>query len=77
VIAAASTAYTLFLIWAAGYVFIFLACILLAPATILYFMARRQQKEQVFTPAGLIIFLVVLAFAAVGIALLATGVVQV
>jgi len=77
VIAAISTAYTLFLIWAAGYVFIFLACILLAPATILYFMARRQQKEQVFTPAGLIIFLVVLAFAAVGIALLATGVVQV
>jgi len=77
VIAAASTAYTLFLIWAAGYVFIFLACILLAPATILYFMALRQQKEQVFTPAGLIIFLVVLAFAAVGIALLATGVVQV
>lgn len=76
-VAAVSTVYTLFLIWAAGYTFLFLACILLAPATALYVIARREQKAQVFTTAGLVIFLLVLTFAAIGIVLLATGVVQV
>lgn len=76
-IAIVSTVYTLFLIWAAGYTFLFLACILLAPATLLYFIARREQEAQVFTTSGLEIFLLVLAFAAIGIVLLATGVVQI
>ena len=77
VIGAISTVYTLFLIWAAGYTFLFLACILLAPATVLYIMARREQGARIFTPAGLIVFLVVLAFAAIGLVLLGTGAVQV
>jgi arginine:ornithine antiporter/lysine permease len=77
VIAVISTIYTLFLIWAAGYTFLFLSCILLAPATVLYFLARREQKAKVFTTPGLIVFLVVLAFAAIGIVLLATGFVQI
>ncbi|MFE5670194.1 basic amino acid/polyamine antiporter [Agromyces sp. NPDC056523] len=77
VVAAISTAYTLFLMWAAGYVFLFLACILLAPATALYVIARRQGKGKVFTAPGLAIFIVVLAFAVIGIVLLATGVVQI
>lgn len=76
-IAAVSTAYTLFLIWAAGYTFLFLACILLAPATVLYILARREQKATAFTTPGLIVFCLVLAFAAIGIVLLATGVVQI
>ncbi|MBT2134600.1 basic amino acid/polyamine antiporter [Croceibacterium sp. LX-88] len=76
-IAAVSTAYTLFLIWAAGYVFLFLACILLAPATALYFIARREQNAPVFTKPGLIVFLIILAFAVIGIVLLAKGVVQI
>ena len=77
VIAAVSTNYTLFLMWAAGYVFLFLACILLAPATVLYILARRQQGARVFTRPGLAIFIVVLAFAVIGVVLLATGVVQI
>ncbi|TYL53704.1 basic amino acid/polyamine antiporter [Agromyces mariniharenae] len=77
VIASVSTIYTLFLMWAAGYVFLFLACILLAPATVLYFLARRQQGARVFTRPGLAVFIVVLAFALVGVVLLATGVVQI
>ncbi|GAA1058706.1 basic amino acid/polyamine antiporter [Agromyces bracchium] len=76
VVAAISTAYTLFLIWAAGYVFLFLACILLAPATALYVVARRQQQARVFTPAGLVVFIVILAFAVIGVVLLVTGAVQ-
>jgi arginine:ornithine antiporter/lysine permease len=77
VIAVISTVYTLFLIWAAGYTFLFLACILLAPATLLYFFARREQKAKVFTAPGLVVFVVVLAFAVIGIVLLAKGVVQI
>ena len=76
-IAVISTIYTLFLIWAAGYTFLFLSCILLAPATLLYFFARREQKAKVFTTPGLIVFFLVLAFAVIGIVLLATGVVQI
>ncbi len=76
-IAVVSTVYTLFLMWAAGYTFLFLACILLAPATVLYFLARREQSVRVFTKPGLIVFLLVLAFAVIGIVLLATGVVQI
>jgi arginine:ornithine antiporter/lysine permease len=77
VIAAISTVYTLFLIWAAGYTFLFLACILLAPATVLYVIARREQKAKVFTTAGLVVFLIVLAFAVIGLVLLGMGAVQI
>ena len=76
VIAAISTLYTLFLMWAAGYVFLFLACILLAPATALYLIARRQQGEKAFTKPGLAIFIAVLPLAVIGVVLLATGEVQ-
>lgn len=77
VIASISTAYTIFLVWAAGYKFLFLACILLAPATVLYVIARREQEARIFTTPGMIVFLLVLAFALVGIVLLATGAVRI
>jgi len=76
-IAVISTIYTLFLIWAAGYTFVFLSCILLAPATVLYILARREQNAKLFTTPGLIVFVLVLAFAVVGIVLLAKGIVQI
>jgi arginine:ornithine antiporter/lysine permease len=50
---------------------------LLAPATLLYYRARREQNAKVFTTSGLIVFCIVLAFALIGIALLSTGVVQI
>ena len=85
VIAIISTVYTLFLVWAAGYVFMFLAGILLAPASLLYYFARREQRADaapgrvvpVFTKPGWVVFIVLVVFAIVGIVLLATGVVQV
>ena len=77
VVAVLSTGYTLFLIWAAGYLFVFLACLLLAPATLLYVAARRERQAVVFTRAGMITFLVVLAFAVVGLVLLATGAIEI
>jgi arginine:ornithine antiporter/lysine permease len=85
VIGIISTVYTLFLVWAAGYVFMLLAGILLAPATLLYYVARRQQRADaapgiripVFTKPGWVVFIILLIFAIVGIVLLATGVVQI
>ena len=85
VIAIISTVYTLFLIWAAGYVFMFLSGILLAPATLLYVFARREQRAdaapgstvRVFTRPGWVVFIVLVVFAIVGIVLLATGVVHI
>ncbi|GAB3808505.1 basic amino acid/polyamine antiporter [Humibacter antri] len=85
VIAIISTVYTLFLVWAAGVVFMFLAGILLAPASLLYYFARREQRAKalpgdtvpVFTKPGWVVFIVLVVFAIVGIVLLATGVVQV
>ncbi|NKY38096.1 basic amino acid/polyamine antiporter [Cellulomonas septica] len=77
VVAAVSTVYTLFLVWAAGYVFVLLACLLLAPGTLLYLRARRERGEPALTRSGRATFLVVVALALVGAGLLATGAVQV
>lgn len=77
VVGAVSTGYTLFLLWAAGYVFAFLACLLLAPATLLYVRARRERGARVFTRSGLVTFVAVAVLAVVGLALLATGSVQI
>lgn len=73
VVAALATLYTLFLIYAAGLEFLLLACILLAPATLLYGFSRREQNARLFTQAGWVIFIVVLAGAAAGVAGLTTG----
>jgi arginine:ornithine antiporter/lysine permease len=73
VVATVSTGYTLFLLWAAGYLFWFLACILLAPASALYVHVRRQQDKKVFTRPALVTFLVIIAGAVAGLILLATG----
>ena len=51
-VAAVSTVYTLFLLWAAGYVFLLLSCVLLAPATLLYVRARRERGARTFTRSG-------------------------
>jgi arginine:ornithine antiporter/lysine permease len=85
VIAIISTVYTLFLMWAAGYVFMILAGLLLAPATVLYYFARREQRAsalpgehvRIFTRPGWVVFIVLVVFAIVGIVLLATGVVEI
>jgi arginine:ornithine antiporter / lysine permease len=50
IIAAIATVYTIFMIIAGGLKFVLLSCILFAPGTLLYFMARREQNLRVFTP---------------------------
>lgn len=65
--------YTVFLIYAAGLQFLLLAAILLAPATVLYAIARRQQNDRLFNTSGLVIFIIVLLGAIVGLIGLITG----
>ena len=73
VIGAIAVIYTLFLIFAAGPVFLLLACILLAPGTLLYAFARREQNGRLFTVPGWIVFAVVVIGAILGIVGIATG----
>jgi amino acid transporter len=49
VIAAVATIYTIFLLYAGGLKFIVLSAVLYAPGTALYFWARREQSNPVFT----------------------------
>jgi arginine:ornithine antiporter/lysine permease len=73
ILAGIATLYTLFVIYALGLKFLLLAAILYAPGTALYFWARREQGQRVFTPVELGVFLVAVAGALLGIVFLATG----
>ena len=71
--AALATIYTAFLLWAGGVKFLLLSAVIYAPGTILYFMARREQNRQVFTPIETALFVVVVAGAIAAVYGLATG----
>jgi arginine:ornithine antiporter/lysine permease len=71
--AAIATIYTIFMIYAGGLKFLLLSCILFAPGTLLYYMARREQNLRVFTALELLLFLAIAAGAVAGIYGLATG----
>jgi arginine:ornithine antiporter / lysine permease len=73
VVAAVATVYTVFLLVAAGPKFILLSFILLAPATVLFVMARREQGRQLFTRREFVVLVVSVAGAVAGVVALATG----
>lgn len=68
-----ATVYTLFMLYAGGLKYVLLACILFAPGSILFILARREQDQPLFTSTEWIIFLAVVAAALVGVYGLATG----
>jgi arginine:ornithine antiporter/lysine permease len=74
IITAIATVYTIFMIVAGGLKFVLLSCILFAPGTLLYYLARREQNLQVFTALERLLFFAVVAGAVVGIYALATGI---
>jgi arginine:ornithine antiporter / lysine permease len=71
-VAGLATAYTAFLLFAAGLKFLLLGCIIYAPGTILFLKARREQGKRVFTPAELVLCVITIIGAIVGIVGLAT-----
>jgi arginine:ornithine antiporter/lysine permease len=73
IFAGIATLYTLFVIYALGLKFLLLAAILYAPGTALYLWARREQKQRIFTPVELGVFLVAVAGAVLGVVFLAIG----
>jgi len=73
VIAGIAVIYTLFMIYSGGLKFIVLSAVLYAPGTLLYFWARREQKQIVFKASDWIIFSAVVVGAIAGVAGLATG----
>ncbi|MBP1819537.1 amino acid permease [Mycobacterium sp. OAE908] len=77
IIAAVATAYTLFLVSAAGVDKLLLSCILYAPAAALYFIARRERRLRVFRPAEAVLFGVIVLGAVAGVVSLATGAIEI
>ncbi len=73
IFASLATIYTLFLIYAAGMKFLVLSAILYGPGTLLYFWARREQGQPIFTPVEWIIFIVTMILCGIGIHGLVTG----
>ena len=72
-IAVLALVYTIFLVFAAGMKFLLLGFIIYAPGTILYYMTRREQGKQLFTPAEWVLFGVAVVGAIVGVHGLVTG----
>lgn len=72
-IAMLATAYTAFLLYAAGLKYVLVSLIVYAPATVLFVKVRREQGRRLFTPAELAVCAVSVAGAAAGVAALATG----
>ncbi|WP_017596560.1 basic amino acid/polyamine antiporter [Nocardiopsis potens] len=73
VIALAATAYTAFLIYAAGLRFVLISFIFYAPATILFLITRREQGKKLFSSAEFALFCAVVIGALIGVAALAAG----
>ncbi len=73
VVAVLATAYTAFLLFAAGPKFMLVSLIVYAPASVLFVMARREQQRQLFSPAELAVLAVSVAGAVGGVVALGAG----
>jgi arginine:ornithine antiporter/lysine permease len=77
VVGGLATVYTAFLLYAAGLTFVLLSFILLAPGTILFVMARREQGKRLFSPGELVILAISIVGAIAGVIALATGAISI
>lgn len=72
-VAGLAVGYTVFLFVAAGLTFLLLSTVILAPLTLLYVCARRENHRPLFTRAEAVACAVVVLSAVVGVLALATG----
>ncbi|MHC9296765.1 basic amino acid/polyamine antiporter [Mycobacterium sp. LTG2003] len=73
IVAAVATAYTLFLLYAAGLDHLLLSCLLYAPGAVLYAIARRERGLRIFRPAEALLCGAIVIGAIVAVVSLATG----
>ena len=73
VIAVLAVIYTLFLVFAGGLKFLVLGFLVYAPGTVLYYMTRREQGKQLFTPMEWLVFAIALIGALAALHGLITG----
>jgi arginine:ornithine antiporter/lysine permease len=72
-VAALATAYTAFLLFAAGPKYMLVSFIIYAPGSVLFVMARREQGRRVFSPTELAILAVSVVGAVIGVVALVAG----
>src|SRR5262249_40723479 len=77
VIAVIATVYAALMIYAGGMKFILLSMLIYAPGTILFLIARREQKKAAFTARELILFGVIASAALFGVYALASGLIAI
>jgi arginine:ornithine antiporter/lysine permease len=75
--AAIAVVYTVFMLLSGGLKHLLLACILLAPGTLMFILARREQGQRVFRPLELGLLGVFVVGAAAGIYGLTTGMITI
>jgi arginine:ornithine antiporter/lysine permease len=72
-IAAIATVYAILMIYAGGAKYVLLSALLYAPGTILFILARYEQKQKMFKPTEALVFAAIVATAIVAIVSLASG----
>jgi arginine:ornithine antiporter/lysine permease len=70
---AIATVYAAGMLYAGGAKFMLLAALLYAPGTSLYYFARREQRQRMFTPAEMAVFAAVAIAALLALVALASG----
>ena len=73
VVAGVATGYTVFLFEAAGWQFLLLCSVLLAPATLLYVKARSEHGRRLFTPTEVVLCALIVVAGVSGVVGLVTG----
>ncbi|WP_413736249.1 amino acid permease [Sodalis sp. RH21] len=77
IFAAIATFYALLMLYAGGLKYLLLSAIIYGPGTILYIMAKREQKAELFNKSERILFIIVMIAAIAAIWSIATGVITI
>lgn len=72
-----ATVYTAGMIYAGGLKFLLLSSILYAPGTLLFLLAKREQKQRVFEPVEAMMFAAIMVAACAGVYALAVGAISI
>jgi arginine:ornithine antiporter/lysine permease len=77
IFAVIATFYALLMIYAGGMKYLLLSAIIYGPGTLLYIIAKREQRAKLFTPAEMVLFIIVMFAAITAIYTIATGVITI